>query len=403
MFRILLLLLFFVTTCQLNAQNKPIILTGKLLDAERKAPLPFASIYLKGTAIGTVSNMEGAFTFIVPEAFKKDTVILSMIGYNSVKKAVKDFEKNEPIVLEERIFALDEAVVTGKRLPAAKDIVKKAYRSITTNYASENYILEGFVRDLQIEDSTYVELLECAIKMRYSPKKERQMPQIELVALKQSYVTNKHPWNNQWERKNAIIDLVEDDFIRFDYGPIQAKKKWKYQIESIVPFGEKLVYKINATNVPFYTAQLFIDTESYAFVKIDYSRTATPKKYYKRRLANGQQEKLYNIVFEYQELNGKWYLKYQKEEDVWEIFEGPEGDELLFTKYPKKELFINKVITEATDEHPFTDNLDITISVEGQAKPYNPDFWKYYNFPAKTKAQSRIEQYLKNAEIELKK
>ena len=146
----------------------------------------------------------------------------------------------------------------------------------------------------------------------------------------------------------------------------------------------------------------FIDIESYAFVRIDYSRSVHQNKYYKRRLSNGQQEKSYNLVFEYQEYNGKWYLKYQKEEDVWEVFQGLESNELIFTKYPKKELFINKVITEALEEYPFTENLRDSDSVESQAKPSNPVFWRYYNFPAKTKEQSKIEEYLREAEIELK-
>ncbi|MEN0051186.1 MAG: carboxypeptidase-like regulatory domain-containing protein [Bacteroidota bacterium] len=396
------IILFFIAIYQLEAQDSLLTITGNLVDSESTQPLPFASIHLKGTNIGTVSNDEGAFVFHVPVDLKKDTIIISMIGYVSVRKAIKDFEQNGRITLKESTFALNEVVVTSEKPPTAKEIVKKAYQLIDVNYPSEPYILEGFVRDLQNEDSVYVELLECAIKMHYPSNVVKRVPQIELVELKQSYVAEKHPWNDQWERKNSIIDLVEDDFIRFDYGPIKAKNGWKYEIESVVTFGEKLVYKINATKKPFYTAQFFIDIESYAFVKIDYSRSAHNNKYYKRRLANGQQEKSYNIIFEYQEYNGKWYLKYQKEEDTWEIFKDPESNELIFTKYPKKELFINKIVTEAVDAYPFMNNLNHNNSLEGQAKPYNPNFWKYYNFPAQTKEQSKIEEYLRAVKIELK-
>ncbi|MEM8523012.1 MAG: carboxypeptidase-like regulatory domain-containing protein [Bacteroidota bacterium] len=396
------IILFFIVIYRLEAQDRLLTITGNLVDSESTQPLPFASIHLKGTNIGTVSNDEGSFVFHVPIDLKKDTIIISMMGYVSVRKAIKDFEENGSITLEESIFALNEVVVTSEKPPTAKEIVKKAYQLIDTNYPSEPYIIEGFVRDLQNEDSVYVELLEYAIKMHYQSNVVKRVPQIELVELKQSYVAEKHPWNDQWERKNSIIDLVEDDFIRFDYGPIKAKNGWKYEIESVVTFGEKLVYKINATKKPFYTAQFFIDIESYAFVKIDYSRSVHNNKYYKRRLANGQQEKSYNIIFEYQEYNGKWYLKYQKEEDTWEIFKDSESNELIFTKYPKKELFINKIITEAVDAYPFMNNLDHNNSLEGQAKPYNPSFWKYYNFPAQTKEQSKIEKYLREVKIELK-
>ncbi len=371
------------------------------MDAKNKAPLPFASIYLKGTSIGTVSNIEGAFVFHVPSKYEEDTITISMIGYESIERVFDDFKDGAHIPLEEKVLTLDEVIVNDKKPLSAKEIVSKAYQSIAINYPSKSYILEGFIRDLQNEDSVYVELLECAVKMQYQPNQVKKIPEIELVALKQSYVTEKHPWNDQWERKNSIIDLVEDDFIRFDYGPIKAKNGWKYEVESVVPIGEKLAYKINAVNKPFYEAQFFIDVDSYAFIKIDYSRRAQSKRYYKRRLANGQQEQYYNLVFEYQYFKGKWYLKYQKEEDVWQIFKGPESKKLIFTKYPKKELFINKVVIADLEAYSFTDNLDHTQSVENQAKPYDPDFWKYYNFPVQTKEQSKIEVYLKEANIKI--
>jgi len=396
-----IILLFFVIV-PITAQEVPVTLSGKVIDSTNQMPLPFASIYVKGTSIGTASNEEGAFVFHVPKQFKIDTIIISMMGYGVVHQAVTDFKGEDLISLEESSFSLDEVVVTNEKSLTGKEIMKKAYQAISKNYPSEPYILEGFIRDLQNEDSVYVELLECAVMMRYKSNEVKNIPEVELVALKQSYVTEKHPWNDQWERKNSIIDLVEDDFIRFDYDPIKPKRKWKYEVESVIAFGDKLVYKINATRKPFFSAQLYIDMESYAFVRIDYTRAATKRRNYKRRMANGQQERYYNIVFEYQEFNGKWYLKYQKEEDVWNIYEGPESRKLIFTKFPKKELFINRVITEDVESFPFTNNLIHSKSVEGQAEPYNPDFWKFYNLPEQTNEQSKIEAYLKEADIQIK-
>ena len=96
------------------------------------------------------------------------------------------------------------------------------------------------------------------------------------------------------------------------------------------------------------------------------------------------------------------YLKYQKEEDIWQIFEDSESDKLLFTKNPKKELFINNVITENISEFPFTHNLRYDLSIENQAKEYNPKFWEHYNAPAQTTEESKILEYLKNAQIKIK-
>ncbi len=233
--------------------------------------------------------------------------------------------------------------------------------------------------------------------MRYKKYNAKVGPAVELQEVRRSYIIAMHPWNKDWERKNSIVDLLEDDFIRFDYGPIKVNKGWNYELEAILPFGSRSVYKIKAINKPFQEAVLFIDRDSFAFVRIELSRSALKGRNYKRRLTNGQQEVAYHIIFEYQEYNGKMYLKYQKEEDTWKIFEGLETEKLLFTKYPKKELFINRIITESIDQYPFNANLQEHRSIEDQANPYNPDFWEYYNAPAQTQELSKIEEYLKNA------
>lgn len=397
------LFFLFFSLSTLIAQADQITITGQLIDATSKESLPFASIYLKGTSIGTTSNVEGSFIFHVPAAYKQNPIVISMLGYNSVEKLATDFERNGVIYLEENALSLNAIVVRAEKALTAKQLMKKAYQSISSNYPAEPYVLEGFVRDLQNEDGTYVELVECAVKMRYKENAVQEDPEIELVEVRRSYLTNKHPWNEQFDRKNSIIDIIEDDFIRFDYGPIKVSRKWNYEIESVLPYGDKLVYKVIATNKPFDNAVLYIDMDSYAFVRIEYSRAVHDGMYYKRRLSSGQQEAAYDIVFEYQEYNGKWYLKYQKEEDTWQIFENLESDNLLFTQYPKKELFINKIIVEEeVDQSAFSPNLDRERSVEEQATPYNANFWQYYNAPAQTKALSKIEEELKKAQAKLK-
>ena len=113
---------------------------------------------------------------------------------------------------------------TKKKRWTAKQIVKKAYKNIHKNYPNKPYILEGFVRDLQKEDNKYVEYLECAAKFYNQSTSSAIEAEVELVEIRNNYIAQKNPWNEQWERKNSIIDLIEDDFIRFDYGPIRGKK-----------------------------------------------------------------------------------------------------------------------------------------------------------------------------------
>lgn len=380
------------------AQDDYTTILGYVLDKQTNEPIVFASIYLKGQGIGTTSNNEGYFKFHLPSDYKSNPIVISMIGYESLEKNANDFDTNQKIYLSPTITSLDEIVITSakKKKLTAKQIVKKAYKEIEKNYPSEPYILEGFVRDLQKEDETYVAYLECATKFLYKGITTKREPQVELLAVRTNYLAQQHPWNENSERKNSIIDLVEDEFIRFDYGPIKGKNAWNYEMEGIVPYQNGMVYKIKGIDRPFQSATLFIDTETFAFVKIELLRQSKNNRYWRNRFTNGAQQIAYHVIFEYQEYKGKMYLKYQKEEDTWRIYNGLTSKKVLFTKYPKKELFINKIIIDNVSSYPFKRNMDISASIENQSEMNRPNFWNSYNIPQQTEAQSKILAELQN-------
>ena len=390
--------LFLLISNLVSAQKEVITVKGQLLDSETSQPIPFASIYLKNSAMGTTSNIEGYFVFHIPVQNKSGTIVISAMGYASIERTLNSFSILEKIVLKPQINRLDEVQLSASKdkVLTAKEIVRKAYKRISENYPTKPYILEGFVRDLQKEDDTYVEYLECAAKYRYQGTQVKREPSIELLGVRSSGIAEKHPWNKNMERKNSLIDLVEDDFIRFNYGPILGKKGWKYEIESILTYDNRLVYKIAGLEKPFQTATLYIDAKTFAFVRMELTRKAIKNRSWRRRFTNGALQVYYNVVFEYQEYQGKMYLKYQKEEDHWRIFKGLESNKVLFTKYPKKELFINNIITEDVADYPFKRNMNVGASIENQVEKFDTDFWATYNIPQQTAEQSKILKELKN-------
>ncbi|MEO0726929.1 MAG: carboxypeptidase-like regulatory domain-containing protein [Bacteroidota bacterium] len=396
--------LFFVFISYLPlitfAQSGELTITGKILDQENNEPIIFASVYLKGQTIGTTSNEEGRFVFHIPSSEASSTMVVSSIGYGSFEKRASDFAIGETVYLSTEISDLAEVVITpedGKE-PTAKQIVRKAHAAIGDNYPDQPYLLEGFIRDLQKEDEQYVEYLECAAKFYYRSTSVKRDAKVELVEVRNRNIAEKNPWNDQWDRKNSIIDLIEDDPIRYDYGPITGKGGWKYEIEAVLPYNNRYVYKIKGREAPFQTSTLYIDTESFAFVRIELTRAARNGRSWRRKLTNGQLQVYYNLILEYQEYNGKMYLKYQKEEDTWEIYDTQKTSQLLFTQNPKKELFINNIVTDGVDSYPFQQNMDSSSSIESQQGEYNAKFWSTYNAPVQTQEMSKIEEFLKEAE-----
>lgn len=84
-------------------------ITGKVLD-EKGEPIPGASVVVKGTTVGTSTNIEGIYQLSVPE--DKDIVIFSFVGYISQEITIGN-AANLDIILKVDEKALEEVVVVG--------------------------------------------------------------------------------------------------------------------------------------------------------------------------------------------------------------------------------------------------------------------------------------------------
>lgn len=78
---------------------------------ENNQPLPGATIQIKGTTIGIVSDADGKYTLTVP-ADPNTTLVVSFIGMKPQEKRIGNSE-NIHFILEEETLALDQVVVNG--------------------------------------------------------------------------------------------------------------------------------------------------------------------------------------------------------------------------------------------------------------------------------------------------
>jgi len=67
------------------AQNTKV--SGKIVDAISREPLPFVNIIFKGTTVGVTTDIEGKYT--MSTTLKVDSLVVSYIGYTKVTRAVK--------------------------------------------------------------------------------------------------------------------------------------------------------------------------------------------------------------------------------------------------------------------------------------------------------------------------
>ena len=104
-------LLIQLVTLPLRAQY---MVQGVVTDSLTKEPLPYTSVYLKGTTEGGMTDNNGRFSFKTyrPEA----TLVISAVGYNEYVRLIHPAKSSKfNIALSPATYALDEVVVKPKR------------------------------------------------------------------------------------------------------------------------------------------------------------------------------------------------------------------------------------------------------------------------------------------------
>ena len=81
-----LLVVFFCLIQFTQAQNTGVV-KGKVTDKEMSSEaLPFANVFVKGTSIGSTTDMDGYYTFSVPAG--QQTIVFSFVGYETIEKTI---------------------------------------------------------------------------------------------------------------------------------------------------------------------------------------------------------------------------------------------------------------------------------------------------------------------------
>ena len=153
--KFLLLSLFTLTAFILFAQNKT--LTGKVTDSKTNEPMVGATVRVKGTQVGSVTDAGGNFKLVAPPEAK--TITISYVGY-----IAKDFPigatTNFTVVLETADIPGNEVVVTSSRVAenikqAPVQIEKMTAREIRSAASGDFYQSIGNFKGVDIVTTSF--------------------------------------------------------------------------------------------------------------------------------------------------------------------------------------------------------------------------------------------------------
>ena len=133
------------------------LIKGVVVEEEKNAPIPNASVFLNTTAIGTITTTHGDFSLTIPNG--KFELVVSAIGYETYAQSINAIDAPDFITVKMKIKVQELEAVTIQ--PYEKDGWQKWGQFFLENFIGKS----AFAKDCKIKNID-------AIKFRYSTNKE---------------------------------------------------------------------------------------------------------------------------------------------------------------------------------------------------------------------------------------
>ena len=375
-------------------------ISGKITDAETGEPLVFATIALDGEPFGTITNLAGEFDFHVPAKYRMANIIVSTLGYQNFSITVIRAALVDKLLVKlvpGRVI-LDEVIVT-ESLTAA-ELLKIAIFRIEDNYAMSPVEMEGFYRDTKMVDGEYVSLLEAAVRIydkNYSAPRDytKLRERVSLIEVRRTLEYD-YSLEKYFSQYNMLEDLLLENIVKYRtfnhqdefYAALKRKKVVGYNNEPI-----DLVY----VEMPGYSLKMYID-DNYVIRKIvfGWGDGKTPIYSYQKSRKLENQVIRHDKQIEFQELNGKYYLKYIAASYRHKWYNQKTNEEVL-TIVRNQALLVTKL--NCTNPIWIKNSQKMKrYGLQFQHEAYNKEFWVNFNtikeMPITKKLQLDLEKFL---------
>lgn len=408
-------LLFMLFSFSLTAQNNFTEYSGKVIDSKTKKVIESASLSIKNSNIGTISNADGEFVLKVPSNFLGSNVIISLLGYETKVLKLSEWSISENIIrLNSATTQLQPVNITAFK--DAENLVRMVFKDKNKNALKSPLYMTAFYRETIKRRNRNVSLTEAVVNILKQPLSSSKRDAILL---------NKARKSTDYKRLDTVsvklqggpfstihLDIMKyPEYIFTDV----ALNSYEFSFGPSTTINDKNVYvvnfrpKNNVLNLN-YTGQLFIDPNALALVSADYSLDLSNKSKTRNLLVKKKPRSVVvypleaNYKVDYKMKDGKWYYNYSS----------------LFLKFKvkKKRQLFNKVYSLAS-EMAVTDwevrSEDMKINLKERLKPTiiiadeisgfsDPNFWGEYNLIEPDKSiEIAIEKIRKNIEKQQQK
>ena len=325
-----------------NDQQNLVIIKGKVIDAESRSPLVFATVAIKESNVAIVTNIDGEFTLKVSDVSNSKTLEVSYVGYKNktiLLSELKDNGSKNVIALESAPIPIKEIVV--KPLDPVS-IVQKAISNISKNYESVPNLMTAFYRETIRKNRTYVSIGEAVVEVFKAPYANDM--RFDATRIYKG-------------RKNTDVEKMDTVLFKLQGGPVSvleldlakntesvltydAMQNYNYKLTGVVEIDNKPHYVIEflqkpSVEMPLFMGSLYIEMDSYAITEAEFGFNLANKEaaqsifIRKKPLGMKVIPEIATYRTKYREQGGKWHFEYSRAEVKFKV----DWNKKLFNTY----------------------------------------------------------------------
>jgi len=395
-------------------------ISGRVTDAVNGSPLQFAQMALSNSTTGTVTNEDGQFFLVIPEARIKDTLVVSYLGYETLKLAVAPLVGiPADIRMKPGAFNLKEVEVVSL---TPQEVLRRAFNSIAGNYGEKSLLLTGFFRSQKFAGKVMAEYTEAVIEdmktgyhteNNFNDVKEDTKGNDMTRLLKGRVVSDTLLVNSMGDfgKLAGCLGCIFFDPLQINYHSVFDEEVFHFydlkMTEMEGPGGGKvyhIFYEQNSKNLKLYKGEIYVDAASYAIMKF----TQKPSFMAYDKYEKGKNRKTYTInskpgwvaemplldrTVTYVKDGYGWHLGTAVEEQ-WITFTYPSNSQKLRMGY-RKQLVVTEASRDTERLKGFKADKQTGTSVrwDQMAGKADEDFWRNYNYlPIEKSLKAAIEK-----------
>ncbi|WP_167616632.1 STN and carboxypeptidase regulatory-like domain-containing protein [Maribellus sediminis] len=374
------------------AQNDTIpvkyfFLKGRLIEARREKPVPYASVSVFNKPIGTISNADGEFLLKLHPDNIRDTVVISCMGYAQILIPAYKLLDEDLLILEPVSIRIKEVRITAI---TPDHLLARIRQNLENNYSTQTKLMKGFYRETVQQDGNYISVSEAVIDVLKSPYNNGlRNDLVRLVKGRKSPDVQPFRWLN-FKMQGGPFTIVQLDVVKTVESFIHAsyQNSYKYEITKVIWYHEQPVYVVHFEPIspdvfPGFIGEMYVHRETFAIVHAEFRfnksslNEATSIMIKKKPRGVKARPSYVQYTVNYQQYQGKWHLLTAQASVSFKV--RSKRDKLNSEFHSVSDLLITDI--QPTDlkrfpgEERFTQS-DVFVEKLGN---FDGEFWENYN------------------------